>query len=62
MTRIATVYILFLSFQFAFAQQSSVSIQVDASKPVGDMKPFWSFFGYDEPNYTTRKERTETID
>ena len=33
-----------------------VSIRVDASKPVGDMKPFWSWFGYDEPNYTTRKD------
>lgn len=33
-----------------------VSIQVDASKPIGDMKPFWSYFGYDEPNYTTRKD------
>jgi xylan 1,4-beta-xylosidase len=31
-------------------------IRVDASKPVGEMKPFWSFFGYDEPNYTTRKD------
>ena len=56
MTRIATVCILLLSFQFSFSQQSSVSIQVDASKPVGDMRPFWSFFGYDEPNYTTRKD------
>lgn len=33
-----------------------VSIRVDASQPVGDMKPFWSWFGYDEPNYTTRKD------
>lgn len=56
MSRITTVCILLLSFQFSFSQQSSVSIQVDASKPVGDMRPFWSFFGYDEPNYTTRKD------
>jgi xylan 1,4-beta-xylosidase len=33
-----------------------VSIAVDAEKVVGEMKPFWSFFGYDEPNYTTRKD------
>lgn len=31
-------------------------IQIDASKPIGDMRPFWSYFGYDEPNYTTRKD------
>ncbi len=36
--------------------QKPVAIQVDASKTIGDMKPFWSFFGYDEPNYTTRKD------
>jgi xylan 1,4-beta-xylosidase len=36
------------------SQQRAVSILVDASKPVGEMKPMWSFFGYDEPNYTTR--------
>jgi len=36
-------------------QQPTVAITVDASKSVGDMKPFWAFFGYDEPNYTTRK-------
>jgi xylan 1,4-beta-xylosidase len=37
-------------------QQAPVIIQVDASKPVGEMRPFWSYFGYDEPNYTTRKD------
>ena len=47
---------LLLSFRLAFGQQAPVSIQVDAAKPVGDMKPFWAFFGYDEPNYTTRKD------
>lgn len=47
------IFILF--FLFSFSQQTPVSIQIDASKPIGDMKPFWSFFGYDEPNYTTRQ-------
>ena len=36
------------------SQQAPVSIKVDASRSTGDMKPFWTFFGYDEPNYTTR--------
>lgn len=40
----------------SFSQQIPVSIQVDATKPVGEMVPFWSYFGYDEPNYTTRKD------
>lgn len=56
MIRSVTICILLLCVQVSFSQQSPVSIQVDASKPVGDMKPFWSFFGYDEPNYTTRKD------
>jgi xylan 1,4-beta-xylosidase len=27
---------------------------VDASNTIGDMKPLWAFFGYDEPNFTYR--------
>lgn len=30
-----------------------VSIQVDAARPVGDLRPIWRFFGADEPNYAT---------
>ncbi|GAA4397774.1 beta-xylosidase [Nibrella viscosa] len=45
-----------LSFRLASAQPMPVSMQVDAAKPIGEMKPFWAFFGYDEPNYTTRKD------
>ncbi len=33
--------------------QGSVTIQVDAAKTSGPNQPIWSFFGYDEPNYTT---------
>src|SRR4051794_36129797 len=29
----------------------AVSIQVDASKTRGELKPIWRFFGADEPNY-----------
>jgi len=56
MKRTVTIFSLLLSFHLSFSQSSQVSIKVDVSKPVGDMKPFWSFFGYDEPNYTTRKD------
>jgi xylan 1,4-beta-xylosidase len=40
------------------AQRASdtVTIDVDASKPIGEMEPFWSYFGYDEPNFTLRKD------
>jgi xylan 1,4-beta-xylosidase len=31
-------------------------IYVNAAKPVGDMKPVWAWFGYDEPNYTYMKD------
>lgn len=30
-----------------------VSIQVDAAKSIGELKPIWRMFGADEPNYTT---------
>lgn len=33
-----------------------VSINVDASTPIGPMKPIWRFFGADEPNYAYRKD------
>ena len=33
-----------------------VMIQVDAGKTIGQMRPVWRFFGYDEPNYTYMKD------
>jgi xylan 1,4-beta-xylosidase len=33
-----------------------VKISVDASKPTGELKPIWRFFGADEPNYATMKD------
>ncbi len=38
-----------------------VTIQVDAAKTVGEMKPFWRFFGADEPNYATMKDGRKLI-
>ncbi len=40
----------------SFSQQAPILIRVDASVPIGDMRPFWSCFGYDECNYTTRSD------
>jgi xylan 1,4-beta-xylosidase len=33
-----------------------VTLNVDAGKPVGPLKPIWRFFGADEPNYATMKD------
>ncbi len=33
-----------------------VTIRVDAAQPLGALKPIYSFFGYDEPNYTYMKD------
>ncbi|HEV8487273.1 MAG TPA: beta-xylosidase [Blastocatellia bacterium] len=38
------------------SQSDRVSIRVDATRIKGEMKPVWSFFGYDEPNYTYMKD------
>ena len=56
MNRIALFACLLLCCQVVSGQPAPVSIQVDAAKSVGEMKPFWAFFGYDEPNYTTRPD------
>jgi xylan 1,4-beta-xylosidase len=53
-TRLVIISSFLISFRNSFSQQ--VSIQVNSSKSLGDMKPFWAFFGYDEPNYTTRSD------
>jgi xylan 1,4-beta-xylosidase len=50
----AVVICILLATGSAFAQ-SPASIVVNGSDPVGEMRPIWSYFGYDEPNYTTRK-------
>ncbi|MBL8206814.1 MAG: beta-xylosidase [Blastocatellia bacterium] len=36
--------------------QTNVTIRVNSAKRIGPMKPIWSWFGYDEPNYTYMKD------
>jgi xylan 1,4-beta-xylosidase len=36
--------------------QNEVRIDVDAASTEGPYKPVWTFFGYDEPNYTYMKD------
>ena len=49
-------YIIGLSFLFSVAAAQQPVIEVDASKKLGEMKPIWAWFGYDEPNYTYMKD------
>jgi xylan 1,4-beta-xylosidase len=53
-----TVVLLFVAFLCgsSFTQTDRVTIRVDAAKGKGAMRPIWSFFGYDEPNYTYMKD------
>ena len=39
----------------------TVTIQVDAAKPQGELKPIWRFFGADEPNYAYMKHGTKLV-
>jgi xylan 1,4-beta-xylosidase len=43
------------------SSQTQVSIQVDLGKMVGAYKPIYSWFGYDEANYTTMRHGTELL-
>src|SRR5467141_5385181 len=40
----------------ALSQAQTVTIHVDANKKTGPLTLIWSFFGYDEPNYTYMKD------
>ena len=49
--------LLLLVFAVAIpAEAQPVSIQVDATRRTGPLRPIWAFFGYDEPNYTYMKD------
>ena len=39
----------------------SVTIDVDAAKPMGELKPIWRMFGADEPNYATMPNGSKLI-
>jgi xylan 1,4-beta-xylosidase len=49
-----------LTTQFCIAQKP-VTIKVDASVSQGPLKPVWTYFGYDEPNYTYTEHGRELI-
>lgn len=37
---------------FPLRAQDKVTVRVDAASSLGPLAPVWSYFGYDEPNYT----------
>jgi xylan 1,4-beta-xylosidase len=39
----------------------TVSVQVDAARTKGELRPIWRFFGYDEPNFTYMKDGRELL-
>src|SRR5690349_24277851 len=45
----------------ASAPPFAVTIRVDASRPLGELKPIWRFFGADEPNYATMKDGRQLL-
>jgi len=50
------IFVLSLSMTvftiIGFAQTAPARINVDARQETGRLVPFWTYFGYDEPNYT----------
>src|SRR6201995_4105603 len=54
--KLAILLITALLSSPSFGQTNPIVIRVDATKSKGPMKPIWSFFGYDEPNYTYMKD------
>lgn len=47
--------LLVILFYFTSASQQPV-INIDFKKEIGEMKPIWAWFGYDEPNFTYMKD------
>lgn len=58
LTRCSVVLgLLFISLWPGSAQTNfSVSIHIDAGRPLGELKPIWRMFGADEPNYATMRD------
>jgi xylan 1,4-beta-xylosidase len=50
-----------LAFAPACLAQQKITIRVDGGSDLGPLKPVWSYFGYDEPNYTYTPRGRELI-
>jgi xylan 1,4-beta-xylosidase len=54
-SRLALCLTLAIAAFPAAAQQTEVTIRVEAGSAIGPMRPIWAWFGNDEPNYTCMK-------
>jgi xylan 1,4-beta-xylosidase len=57
---------LFIAFSIIltpslWSAQEAVTIRVDAAAKIGPYKPIYSYFGYDEPNYTYMKNGRKLV-
>jgi xylan 1,4-beta-xylosidase len=52
--------LLLLSLQIGVAQEK-IAINVNTANRIGDYKPIYGYFGYDEPNYTYTKNGRKLI-
>lgn len=59
MTRLA--WIALATLPALLPAQEPVTIRVDAGATIGPWRPIWSWFGYDEPNYTYAKNGRRLI-
>ncbi|PWK24432.1 xylan 1,4-beta-xylosidase [Arcicella aurantiaca] len=55
MKKITLILFALIGSYQSFAQKTS-TINVDFNKNIGEMYPFWAFFGADEPNYAYMKD------
>ena len=51
----AALFLIALATSISGAEPFPVTIRVDASKSLGELRPVWRFFGADEPNYAYMK-------
>lgn len=45
-----------LTLHLGFSQKATIEININPDKNLGEMKPIWAWWGYDEPNYTYMKD------
>jgi len=59
MKKINILILLTTIIQFSFSQNTPVDkavLNIDFSKPIGTMRPLWTWFGSDEPNYAYMRD------
>jgi xylan 1,4-beta-xylosidase len=56
MKRCVLLMVLSILIKQVYGQQPAYKIVIDVKKKAGSLKPIWTYFGYDEPNYTYMKD------